>query len=869
MGQKVLNKRSVQVVNNGPKLPTSEQLEYGELAINYADGHETLAIKNNQNEIVPFSSDESIYNHVQTQIDNSLVPIFSAITDITSAITDDEFVVSTALNDLNSRINTISGDTYSLDSLLYELSGSVTDNYMTSSQTITTITNYVDNLRNDVNSFSASIISEIEKDELVISETFDDINQRILNLGVEDEGINSNINALSAQLQYNMWNIYNSMATEEDVNDMLDTFYETINGNINEFSASLINEIIDDEYVVASALNELNDNINLISGKTYDTETAINAFSGYVVENYALSSVTSQELSSVENNLLLSISTLSGNAHSTIQELSGNAYNAITAATGVNLDDYALSANVNTLISSVSGNIESTIVSHTSNASIHVTSGDIKSQIENYGFSTKAEASEYAAAALANAIEYTDTLSSNTYNAITAATGINLDDYALSADVNTLVSTVSGNIRNTITAHTTDSSVHFTTGDVKTQIESYNYISGFTETDPTVPNWAKQSTKPSYTANEVGALPTGTTLDSVSDGSTRKLSDYATQANFTAHTASTSVHVKLTEKSIWNGKQDAISDLDTIRNNASSGATAYTTITGHTTDTTIHFTTGDVKSQIEAYGYTTNVGTITGIKMNGASKGSSGVVDLGTVITGETQLSTGTTGTQTGNAITSISVDGHQVKITKETTFALSSNTHNAITGVNATLTAHTADTNVHVTTAQTNTWNGKQDAISDLQTIRNNASSGATAYTDMVTGVTAGGTNLTKTNKVVAIPSASSSTFGVIKVGNFLSNSNGSISVSTGTTNATVAVGNHTHSGYATTGNLDTLSSQTQTHIQSTALHLPTVSASDNGKILQVVNGAWALVTPVSIFSGSTAPDNLLGNNGDIYLQI
>lgn len=37
---------------------------------------------------------------------------------------------------------------------------------------------------------------------------------------------------------------------------------------------------------------------------------------------------------------------------------------------------------------------------------------------------------------------------------------------------------------------------------------------------------------------------------------------------------------------------------------------------------------------------TSNVGTITGIKMNGASKGTSGVVDLGTVLTGGSQTST-------------------------------------------------------------------------------------------------------------------------------------------------------------------------------------------------------------------------------------
>ena len=42
---------------------------------------------------------------------------------------------------------------------------------------------------------------------------------------------------------------------------------------------------------------------------------------------------------------------------------------------------------------------------------------------------------------------------------------------------------------------------------------------------------------------------------------------------------------------------------------------------------------------IENKGYTSNVGTITGITMNGASKGTSGVVDLGTVITAHQDIS--------------------------------------------------------------------------------------------------------------------------------------------------------------------------------------------------------------------------------------
>jgi hypothetical protein len=53
-----------------------------------------------------------------------------------------------------------------------------------------------------------------------------------------------------------------------------------------------------------------------------------------------------------------------------------------------------------------------------------------------------------------------------------------------------------------------------------------------------------------------------------------------------------------------------------------------------------------------------------------------------------------------------------------------------------------------------------------------------------------------------------------------------------------------------------------------SSQMHLPTVSASDNGKILRVVNGAWALVDPATIYSGSGTPAQNLGNDGDIYLQ-
>ena len=218
--------------------------------------------------------------------------------------------------------------------------------------------------------------------------------------------------------------------------------------------------------------------------------------------------------------------------------------------------------------------------------------------------------------------------------------------------------------------------------------------------------------------------------------------------------------VTATEKSTWNGKQNTISDLTTIRSNATAGANAATTISGygdivtHDADefaeadhthsqyltgitssdvtTALGFTpysntnpngytsnqgtvtkvnntlpdaNGNVtlsipsavtESTVSGWGFTKNAGTITGITMNGSSKGTSGVIDLGTVLTEHQSLA------------------GLQTEITS--TNKLSADLISDGT------------TNKTVTSTEKSTWNGKQDAISDLATIRTGAGLGATA---------------------------------------------------------------------------------------------------------------------------------------------
>ena len=53
-----------------PKLPTKEQLEFGEIAINYAKDYETLSIKNSSGDVVTFSSDSTIDKKIDDIRDN-------------------------------------------------------------------------------------------------------------------------------------------------------------------------------------------------------------------------------------------------------------------------------------------------------------------------------------------------------------------------------------------------------------------------------------------------------------------------------------------------------------------------------------------------------------------------------------------------------------------------------------------------------------------------------------------------------------------------------------------------------------------------------------------------------------------------------
>ena len=451
-----------------------------------------------------------------------------------------------------------------------------------------------------------------------------------------------------------------------------------------------------------------------------------------------------------------------------------------------------------------------------------------------------------------------------------------------------------------------------------------NKPDSFTETDPTVASYIKAITQ-SDISNWNSKLDSFTETDPTVASYIKAI----TQSNI----------------SNWNSKLDSFTETDPIFSASAASEITSTDISNWNSKTS-------------------NVGTITGITMNGASKGTSGVVDLGTVITdvsdkadasdaiGSLSLSMnsstyvitlsgakvdGTTFTVNNSIdlpLESVVVDGEYNSTTKKVVLTLKSGSTvefsiaDLINGLQSEITSTnklSADlisdgtTNKTVTQTEKNSWNSKLDSFtetdptvasyikaitqfdisnwnsktSNVGTITgitmNNTSKGTSGVVDLGTVLTehqtlktinntslVGSGNITINENVQSDWNASSGSAVILNkptiptvndttvtltmngsiVGTFTLNKNTNTTIDLGTVltahQSLKTINNNTITG---TGNIS---------IQG----LPTVTSSDNGKVLMVVNGEWQLVSPVTLYSGSGAPNNAQGNNGDIYVQ-
>ena len=262
-------------------------------------------------------------------------------------------------------------------------------------------------------------------------------------------------------------------------------------------------------------------------------------------------------------------------------------------------------------------------------------------------------------------------------------------------------------------------------------------------------------------------------------------------------------HVKsITQQDItnWNNKLDSFTETDPIYSASAASVITSTDISNWNSKTD-------------------NVGTITGITMNGASKGTSGVVDLGTVLTSHQSLS---------SYVTSGYYDTTTRKIyLRHGTNVLSEIDANDFIKDGMVDTAYVQGSNLVISF---NTDAGKQPVEVPIADIFN-----PTNY-------------YTKTE--------------INNAGYLTAHQDLSSYVSKTELNA---------AGYLTSHqSIKTINGNTITGTGDVTISgLPAVNSTYNGKILQVVDGAWAFVTPLNLYSGTGTPNNTQGNNGDLYMQI
>ena len=357
------------------------------------------------------------------------------------------------------------------------------------------------------------------------------------------------------------------------------------------------------------------------------------------------------------------------------------------------------------------------------------------------------------------------------------------------------------------------------------------------------------------------------------------------------------------EKELWSGKQDALT-FDSIPtensdNIVKSGvlysvlvdnelvvATALNDLNDRlvTVETSVDSFAVVTESTVSGWGFTKNSGTVTGISMNGTLIGTSGIINLGTVLTSHQDI--------TGKADKSAAIGSLSLSIN-------SSNYQITLSGTKVDGTSFTVSDVIDLP-LETMVVNGSyNDSTKKVELTLKNGNTVDFSVSDLVAGLQSEITSSNKlsadlisdgnTNKVVTATEKSTWNSAVRSVtfnGSSVSVSNGSISMSesdpvfSSSIAASISAADISNWN-SKTSNTGTLTGVTFNGASASVSNgiaaitatipegLPVVSSSDNGKVLMVDNGTWTKKDPVHLYSGTGTPSDLDGYDGDLYIDL
>ena len=811
------------VVENGqPKLPTSSVLAEGELAINYAKGYETISLLNSESGITRFSSDDYY----------TLLKLGSAFTDansantVTSVIRNNEHVIAAALNDLDSKKMDISAYTPTDLSNYYtksETSGrteiSSALGAKVNSQTFITHTadTNVHVTSEDRENWDAkadeswvneklgsaftgtnsgvTVTEYIEANELVISAALNDLNSRKMDISAYTPTDLSNYYTKSETSgKTELENAFDDKADVSWVEEKLGS------GFTGENSANTVTSVIkDNEQVIASAFNDLNERKLDASAYTptdlsgYYTKQEIDEDklgSGFTGENSG--KTVTQAINETEMVVAASLNDLNG------RKLDASAY------TPTDLSGYYTKQEIDNdkLGSGFTGENSGKTVTQAINESEIVTSAALTDLDER-----KLDASAYTPTDLSDYATKEwiedDVLGSGftgEYSGKSVTEVIEENELIIASALNDLDERIIDIENNQLTPSS------FKTINNQSIVGSGNIdIQGGGGDE-----------------NALSGVSVNGTAASVSN----KVANITSVPASIVATSSTLNFVSSSEKSTWDGKQDALSNASVLTGITSQKVTnwdnAATSAHSHSNKSVIDGITSQKVTNWD------NAATSAHSHSNKSALDNltQTVIDNSHTHSNKTALDaiTTTKTAQWDSAISGVSFNGTDATVT---------NNKAAITATIPTSLSQLTSAHTHAISEVTNLQSTLDAKVSGI-TVNN-------------------GTKVTPTNGVANL-TINASTVGALATGTTLDG------IADGTTRKL--------SDYATTGSVNTHSGTTIPSATSSQMHLPAVTAADNGKILMVVNGQWALVNPTTIYTGSGTPQSGTGNDGDIYLQ-
>ena len=304
---------------NTPSLPAANLLENGEIAINYAKDYERLSIKNSNDEIVTFLPDHVILDYQQATSE-SLSSLDERVTEV-EGLADDLQQLSEDFTDYKEEAN---GKFDNLNGTIENLTQEILDNEETVASALNDLNSRIDNI--DIPDVSDELERLAEEINTINNVTIPDVQHEV------DEN-QRQINLLGTSLAQTNQSLANVMETVGDGD-----FYDSPNDLLHRVAAleekaddidELKNELISDEKVISSALNDLNERIGEANGSLADDieelKIAVDELGDEVVDkfNEAKEDATNKvnELSEIVNENEIVTSSALNDLNSRITEL--------------------------------------------------------------------------------------------------------------------------------------------------------------------------------------------------------------------------------------------------------------------------------------------------------------------------------------------------------------------------------------------------------------------------------------------------------------------------------------------------------------------------------------------------------------------